>query len=166
MQDQEYLELGAPGVRASAPVAPMTQTLGPPGSDVPPVVAARAKQRAAARAKRQTAYSSPEELVLAKTEQSLAPFQNAMLIAKKRVDGFGVLGRLQQPEAYAAAQASLDARRNAYERAQAALEQRQAEMLETARRSFEARSTPTAPSVSPSFGGVEMDLRHRSARGF
>lgn len=134
------------------------------GQPLPPSVAARVQQQTAARAKRKAAYESPEALVLARREQSLAPYRRSLERAQARLDRFGFLDRVRDPEGFERARSYLEAARSANQKAEALLDQRSGEMLEAARRTF---APPVQAPVPTSAAGpvIEIDPRHRQVQG-
>jgi len=132
-----------------------------------PEAAARAKRQAerqaAAQAERQAAMESPESLVLYKCEQSLAPYARALQSAQAQMDRFGVLGKLRGGDEFERARTRLELARSAYWKADAFLEDRQPQMLESARRLFEARAKSSLPMPKPlpAVNGIELDPRHQ-----
>lgn len=151
-----------PGMAAAPMLPPAAPVHAAVAQAVPASVAARAKQQAAARAKRQ-AVDSPEALVLAKREQSLAPYVRAVQTAEARLNRFGVLDRLQNSQAYEQARTRLELARSAFGKAEAMLEGRQAQMLQDARRLFESRSESPVPQATPAGSVIEMDPGHQRA---
>jgi multidrug resistance efflux pump len=159
-----------PGMTAAPMLPPAAPVQGAVDQAVPPEIAARARRAAMARAKQEAKaramrenIDSPEALVLYQRAQSLAPYARALKAAQVRFDRVGVLDRLRNPEAYEHARTRLELARSVFGKVEAAIDDRQTEMLQKARLLFESRSESPVPQVSPAGSVIEIDPRHQRA---